>query len=270
MGAGVWSNGGIQTSTSRLAENTFGSWAEYELISNQTINSMASASGYNQGSSSNSYDKIAKLTPRTDSQLGNYSGGWNGSSSELIDNFKARYEGSATSGWDYSKVSSDGKITAFRAASGVNLGGITLNNGQSVVVFIDGDVTITDNIISDLGNATSAMNIPQMVIVASGNINVKNNVTQIDAWLLTQKDLKTCDIVKDSVNQNSCGNSLKINGPIVANNIKSWRTSGSGSDYSQPAEIYNLRSDAYLWADAHSSGEGKIITTRTNELPVRF
>lgn len=42
MGAGVWSNGGIQTSTSRLAEKYFGSWAEYELISNQTINSMAS------------------------------------------------------------------------------------------------------------------------------------------------------------------------------------------------------------------------------------
>lgn len=268
-GASAWASGGVQMSVTKVNNTTFGSWAEYELVSPKLIKSMASASGYSGGVLSTEFKQIAKLTPRTDSELGNYESSWSGNSTDIINNFRSRYEAEALTGWDYSKLNNNGRIVAYKT-SNISLGNITLVNGQSAVIFVNGDLNIDGDIITDLGSATSPYNIPQMVIIASGNINIQNNVTRVDAWLLSEKDLKTCAVVKSSVNQNNCGNQLVINGPTVANNVKSWRTAGSSGDFSSPAEIYNLRADAYLWLHSRSGGDGKIITTYTNELPVRF
>ena len=269
-GSGVWTNGGIQASVSKKGSTTFGSWVEYEIISSKTVTGIASASGYNNGNSSTALNDIAKLTTRTSSAMGGYTGNtWAGSSQSIISNLKSRYESTATSGWNPSSVSANGSISAFKTNS-LSLGGFTLNNGQSAILFVSGDVTINNNIIANTAGATSAGNLPQMIIIATGSINIQNNVNQIDAWLLASGDLKTCNVAKTSVNQTSCGNSLRINGPVVANNIKSWRTAGALPNSSESAETYNLRADTYLWTHSKSSGNGKIITTYTSELPVRF
>ena len=41
-------------------------------------------------------------------------------------------------------------------------------------------------------------------------------------------------------------------------------------DRSTPAETYNQRADIYMWAQAQASGNGKMLTTFSKELPVRY
>ena len=50
------------------------------------------------------------------------------------------------------------------------------------------------------------------------------------------------------------------------------RTAGSGTDLASgdPAEVFNLRPDAYLWAATRATGSGRVQTMYTTELPPRL
>jgi hypothetical protein len=65
---------------------------------------------------------------------------------------------------------------------------------------------------------------------------------------------------------------LTVNGPVIANRLLMYRTYGAeaGQRSGDPAEVFNLRPDAYLWASGQQSGSGKIRTVQTTELPPRF
>jgi hypothetical protein len=58
----------------------------------------------------------------------------------------------------------------------------------------------------------------------------------------------------------------------MATKLYLQRTAGSGVGVSSgdPAEVFNLRPDAYLWAMVHASASGKIQTVYATELPPRF
>ena len=111
------------------------------------------------------------------------------------------------------------------------------------------------------------------------NIRIASHVGRVDAWLISSGDIVTCAqsasgvlITNPSfITQASCGGSLRVNGPIISNNLKSWRTGGSDiGNLDTPSEIYNQRPDTYIWAYGQSGGDGKIITTYSKELPARF
>ncbi|HEL1592530.1 TPA: hypothetical protein TXL33_000969 [Streptococcus suis] len=139
------------------------------------------------------------------------------------------------------------------------------------------DVEITGNIVSqspsgrlDLGR------IPQTIIVSSGDIKIGSDVTQIDAWLISEKTVTTCakpvssglSVNTSFVSDATCGKPLRVNGPVVANKLNSWRTAGTDGE---PAEVYNQRPDIYMWAFGQASWiQGLITTTYTKELPVRY
>lgn len=153
-------------------------------------------------------------------------------------------------------------------------------------VTIDSDIILSrpdDVAYSKLGNAV------QIVIVVKGNIIINSNVSRIDAWLvaLPRSDnsndgiISTCDEIttpyyKDLVVSGSCNqNQLVINGAVMAKQIQLRRTHGSEkSDYGKPAEIINLRPDAYMWGRGTTGitdGTGyPIRTIKTRELPPRF
>ncbi|MBR3164059.1 hypothetical protein IKF15_02035 [Candidatus Saccharibacteria bacterium] len=88
-------------------------------------------------------------------------------------------------------------------------------------------------------------------------------------------------------NFDNCNRTLIINGPVIANRLDLFRTGGAGipassvrlantaslikPDYLiQRAEIFNLRSDAYLWGFYQSERNASATTTSTQELPVRY
>ncbi|MET0980043.1 MAG: hypothetical protein ABWX90_02205, partial [Candidatus Saccharimonadales bacterium] len=118
--------------------------------------------------------------------------------------------------------------------------------------------------------------VPQVIIIAR-NINITNAATQIDAWLLTTGAtgaINTCSdrALTAPLNATVCNNQLTVNGPVVTEHLHLRRTAGSdtAADAGRPAEVFNLRPDAYLWAQARASQAGKAQTVYSVELPPRF
>ena len=72
----------------------------------------------------------------------------------------------------------------------------------------------------------------------------------------------------------NCDNQLRVRGGTVSKGLRLWRTAGSDGTakdtLADPAEIFNQSADAYLWAQSQSGSAGKIVTTYTKELPVRY
>jgi hypothetical protein len=127
----------------------------------------------------------------------------------------------------------------------------------------------------------SVYDIPQFVIIAK-NIYINANVVNVDAWLIAKGTttagtgvLDTCRISSDyntPLTSNLCNNPLRIDGPVMAQKLWLRRTAGAGpgTQSGDPAEIFNLRPDSYLWAFARASTTGRVQTVYTQELPPRF
>jgi Mg-chelatase subunit ChlD len=172
------------------------------------------------------------------------------------------------------------------------LGGIILD--QSIVIKSAATVYINSNITNpNYKNGQTyknASDLNQMVIIAK-NIKISPEVTNVDAWLIASDSIYTCysnDNDKmnlylgkggdgnDGLTIDFCNKQLIINGPVMADHLYMLRTYGAGvgntGDISSntPAEIFNLRADAYLWAAARSLVNGRVQTTYTTELPPRF
>lgn len=159
----------------------------------------------------------------------------------------------------------------------LTLNASTLGPNKTVILKVTGTVTIAGNQYYNPNNNGAkfkdASQLPQLVIIAN-KIIINNAVTNVDAWLVakgTDGTVQTCEYT-GAQTINTCNNRLTVNGPIMANHLRLLRTAGSGitSASNEPAEVLNLRSDSYLWANARSVSSGRIQTVNTIELPPRF
>ncbi|HEU4715637.1 MAG TPA: hypothetical protein VFS14_02290, partial [Candidatus Saccharimonadales bacterium] len=110
------------------------------------------------------------------------------------------------------------------------------------------------------------------VVIIANNINIHGNVRQIDAWLVASGTINTCNDFTGNLTSNKCNQPLAVNGPVVTNRLVLNRTAGSGTgaQSGDPAERFNLRPDAFLWAQLQASGNDKAQTVYSTELPPRF
>jgi hypothetical protein len=140
-----------------------------------------------------------------------------------------------------------------------------------VVILASGTVTITDQITYTSAALNSVRDIPQVVIIAN-NINIHGNVKQIDAWLVASGTINTCNDFAGNLTSNKCNEPLAVNGPVVTDKLILNRTAGAdaGAQSGDPAERFNLRPDAFLWAQLQASGNDKAQTVYSTELPPRF
>jgi len=154
------------------------------------------------------------------------------------------------------------------------------------------NILVNGNIINN-GSWSNIEDMGQYIIMAP-NIVISPSVTRIDAWLVAVNPnnpaemgaVDTCEGGSNSVRQHGAdacnaggaipggpGNAgLVINGPVFASSMVTMRTAGAGSGNASidPAEIFNLRADTFLWAWAQSEQSGAIVTTFTRELAPRF
>lgn len=178
----------------------------------------------------------------------------------------------------------NGPDDTFYANGDLRIIGGAIAKGKSVIikasgtVFIDGDIKYTTDPLS------SVSEIPQVVIIAN-SIQIKDTVANIDAWLIAngtqggldrQGSIHTCNdrILTSTPVLTSviCDKKLTVNGPVMAKKLYLTRTAGSGTGAAsgEPAEVLNLRADAYLWAIGRAGGEGSVQTIDTRELAPRF
>ncbi|MGB4761790.1 MAG: hypothetical protein WBP12_00370 [Candidatus Saccharimonas sp.] len=148
-----------------------------------------------------------------------------------------------------------------------------LNNFNSTLVLIvtgSGTLTIDRNVRYTTNPLTDGTQLPQLVIIAP-NINIDGSVTQVDSWLVTDGRLNTCDDVAapSQLRTSNCNQSLRINGPTMAGQLLLNRTHYDPTR-ANAAEEFNLRGDAYIWANNLSRQNGQWRTTYTTDLPPRY
>jgi hypothetical protein len=258
---------------------TFGSWIEYGIFAVKTVTGAASGSAYagsgltgasNCNESNLSFaNSTAFGSCLSSTAIGNYT------NSPSIPNVSASFPSAGA------PVFSGGNLTA--QASGVYTGSGTINiNGGNIAAgkwFVlnapGATVNISGNITYFNGTMNNVSDIPQVIIIA-GNINIAGSVTQVDSWLIASSSLNTCSdvAVGATLDSKTCNRALVVNGPVMAGQLYLRRTAGSGTsaDHSgDPAEIFNLRPDAYMWASVRAVGVGnRIQTVYTTELPPRL
>jgi len=276
----------VTTRTKDLNGVRYGSFTEYGVMASGAVSGMASGSGYAGGVSATTLCGVSYLTfanrPNAtsgcdDDSVGSYT--FRPTAQSVASRFPAS---SAT------QISGDKPLNSFLNkttytnnaagdAIGIN-GGTVPANTWFVVNAPRATVTIKGNIVYADGPFGSISQIPQVVIIAK-NIIIADSVSQVDAWLVatgTDNDgiINTCGSISNSSMLNSlkCTTMLTVNGPVIANHLLLYRTAGAGSGAASgdPAEVFNLRPDAYLWASSLQAAGAKAKTVMTTELPPRY
>jgi hypothetical protein len=289
----------ISTSTSANPDGVFGSWGEYAIAATGTVTNMASASGNAQGVGSTTTlcqlslltftNRVSNTASCNQAAIGNYR------FRSTMPNIASRFPvtssspvlinpgGGSVSLFD--TVNSTGS-RVYTAPNNYSLnirGGSEIPAGRWLVLNApNSDVTITEDIRYTNGPLSSISQIPQVVIIAR-NITISENVRNVDAWLIAPGTVngagevsngvvRTCNRAYNTVNEQNCRELLTVNGPVIARKLLMLRThgAGTGSSSAVPAEVFNLRPDAYLWAYGKTAGTGRATTVQITELPPRF
>ena len=291
----------ITTSATNKGGIYYGSWGEYALIPSGTVSGMASGSGYVGGSPSGVICDLSILTFTIGAAGGGCSAPGRYTHASAVPNVVGRFPirvaaADATPGRpanpavlnpasvDVSTLSGQYQLPAGRTSLVLDRGpgDSVIARGQRVVINAPGaTVTIRSNIVYTGENLSSLNDIPQVVIIAN-NIIIEDDVTNIDAWLVavgtgTEGKINTCGtgpgITETSALTDSiCNQRLTVNGPLMANHLIMRRTAGSGTaaQSGDPAEVFNLRADAYFWATDYNLSSGRLTTAETKELPPRY
>lgn len=283
-------NGGITTSLANRYDNTnlntlvsgggtrtsFGSWTEYLAVINGEVVNFSSGTVLAGGSASSELLANSPLT--ISNRGGSVSPSLIGSNTILASRLQ-----------DY--LFSNADINSGTTTSSAI--GLSTNQTGTTIVNIDGKLTIDSNIELSSASHSSIYSIPQVVIYARDGIDIRPNVTRIDAWLVTGGTIDTCtSFVKPTTEARvngwsrnvTCENSLVVNGPVFARNVKLNRTygadgysngdtdlAGSGDTRAATGEVFNLSADTYLWAYAQSGRYGSSYSEAySRELPPRY
>ncbi len=279
VGKGMTSN--IVTSTNRKnvsgSDRTYGSWGEYAVAASGSITNMASGGGYSNGNPLSTFCAVSYLT-LTNAGTGSCSTSTAKGSygmAAALPGVAARFTQTTNAGANptFNATTRTGVFTATGNVTVTSSGAV---NGVLVIKAPTSTVTITDNIIYNNGPFTSVSQLPQVVIIAN-RIRIEGDVGQIDAWLVASGangTIVTCSDVASAsaLRSTNCSNRLTVNGPVMARHLLLYRTAGSGTGLQSPdpAEVFNLRPDAYLWATQFNAGSKRLQTLSTQELPPRF
>ena len=305
--------------------------SSYKLLSPITIaNNKSGESGHSNVNASASINtNLSRLRARYSDKAQTFAGG---SPSKTI------Y--TAETGMQYAYYDDDVNLSAFTIKSYSDTKNhpnqTTSKNGNGIVkylsddgtkdntlvIYVEGKLTIDGNITlgntntpERLGNfasgtsTNSAAKLPQVLIFAK-DIDIKENVTRIDAWLIAPEGtINTCSGYKIQDNlaaadakgrwhgsYGNCYKTLVVSGPVYASNLRLLRTAGGTHGAGQgntgnvltkqyaatgeasdqylgavaPAEVFNLRADVYLWAYNQAQRYSEAVVTYTRELAPRY
>ena len=276
---------GSITSKVGNVNKTFGSWAEYGVFTPGVVSGFASASGLAEGydgSVTTSQDAWSTLTFAN--ELGEYGKFTNPGGLGRVTDMAEYFLRGRQPDKDLEDATTVG-IKGGDAQSGVyqKLNGdlrideSLLERSKEIIIYVpNGTVTVTGNIAYAGGEYHAIKELPQMVIIAK-NIVINGGVTNIDAWLIAQDgtgmggSVATCEAMGQLTSE-ICNAPLRINGLVMAKQLQLRRTGGSGvgAASGDPAEVINLRADAYLWAFKEGKSSVRALTTNTIELPPQF
>lgn len=188
-----------------------------------------------------------------------------------------------------SNVNLGGLSGSYYRSGNLTISGSELKPGQHITIFVDGDVTISDNINTDWSAKYSKLSeIPSFTIKAN-NIKVNPGVRLITGTYVATGRFESCNGAQNKSADlgmrpdSKCRQKLKVNGAIVSEKSPIFlRTFGAGNlqednqwetdRISSTAEWINYTPNLWLTTSNGSSGnqlEG-LTTTQVTNLPVRY
>lgn len=258
-GNGVFSRAGIRTSLSPTREGVLGSWVEYEAITGGNIRNFRTESS----------QSTRRLAIENYTSTGNF-----GQGAPSIDSVIS----SISSKFPRRNLDSAETRVTVNNNSNTIINNLTLPTNRRTEVIYGNNIQISGNIVNGDRIVNNDSDFRQIIIIANGNITIDPGVKTVDAWLIARGTINTCAVGGNQnerdITTEKCNEQLRIRGGTLSNTLRLWRTHGSdgrtASSLSEPAEIINQSADTYLWSQTQSGGEGKIVTTYTKELPVRY
>lgn len=276
-------------------KKVYGSWTEYDAYAPGIVSGFGTASGL-QGGLETSATEQAQWSKLTFVNVKNTFGSFSSSNTlgNIPDTAAAVTSGlkvvqsipTETTNLDLGNNKTDLASGIYKKDTGdLTLRGTTLAPGKTAVVSVpNGTVIIDGDLRYSSGPYTSLAQVPQLLIIAK-NIIVKAPVTTIDAWLIAKAPagsssgdstepagrISTCDVT-GNLSTSVCNQQLTVTGPVMSNQLLLRRTAGLAdpAKSDQPAEVFNLRADAYLWIYQQGTSNTRALTTYNRELPVRF
>ncbi len=256
----------------------YGSWVEYGIFANGAVKNVASASGLAEGASSQAEGASwHKLTFANTSGYGNFNGPSNvDTNAKTVTELQNSVKGSpinSPSSFNFIDEG-DGFLYQYNTSNGTtdfNLGESRIKKGQSFILYAPTrTVKITGDIKYDNGPYDNFKEIPQIVIIAD-NIKIDHDVTEINAWLVASDGyIDTC--VDPQPSLRSCDKALRINGPVITENLILDRTYGAFNPTATDtaAETINLPATTHLWLQGLSFDNRKARAAYSIELPPYF
>ena len=256
-GNGVFSRAGIRTSLSPTREGVLGSWVEYEAITGGTIRNFRTESS----------QSTRRLAIENYTSTGNF-----GQGAPSIDSVIS----SISSKFPRANLDNTTTRVTVHNNNNTTINGLTASRRTEVIY--GNNLRISGDIVNSDRTVNSDNDFRQIIIIANGNITIDPGVKTVDAWLIAKGTINTCAVGGNQnerdVTTERCNEQLQIRGGTLSNTLRLWRTHGSdgrtASSLSEPAEIIKQSADTYLWSQTQSGGQGKIVTTYTKELPVRY
>jgi hypothetical protein len=286
-GSDLISGSDVQTSQTvkGSTSNTFGSWVEYAIFSRGIITGTASSSAFNiQGGAGLPGSTIAKYSrlsfsntnqPTTSPCSAVPGIGCYYNSAPTMPSIEDAFSSTGNVSGSVDLGSIAGGVYSYSGTAGLTINGGTVTGKSVVINAPNSDITINTNIEYTTATLSSIKEIPQVVIIAK-SISIADSVTRVDSWLIAKKStsyINTCASIPVTGNpplsSATCASPLRVNGPVQATKLYLRRTAGTAGT-GEPAEVFDLRADAYLWAISRSMNTGTIKTVQTKSLPARY
>lgn len=170
-------------------------------------------------------------------------GGNFGDNSCFVDYFATSAGRTPTGGTAISFSPAD-PIRLYAGASGYHIGiaggPANQNINNQFVTYVEGDVTIYDNI-RYLPAAHTINNLPGFALVASGNIYIDKGVTELSGLYYAGGTINTCSDgsanIGSAAQYMACQGQLTVNGELMSAKIKFARTNGNVTTGTYPEPV---------------------------------
>ena len=272
---------------------TYGSWGEYAAIAGGKINAGGAGFGsgaiYRMGAAGAAPNKgFLSFSNNYGTNHGNFGEPIGSNFSALADYLakltptSSAHNRSNVSSIDLDTLTTPGRYIISRPSGEIKVRG-DLRKGVSVIVLAKHNQTVTiDGNITTPDTYDSVRELSQLAIVASAGseqkVNINPGVTRADAWIIVPGGtINTCRESGAPKRAGGCANTLFVNGPVIAKDFLLRRTGGEdkvssgAAKQSMPAEVFNLRPDAYLWTTNQVNNSGaRYVTTQSIELPPQY
>ena len=262
QGGDVYANGTVKFSPKN--PSGFGSMSQYAMLVNGNINNyIYTANNLNDSDAGGRYNLLYAYRS-SPAKKGGFGGQGSGSASP-VGPVTGAPSCSALNNALIAAISS----SEYKCSGNLNLNGdITIS--KPIRLTVNGNININGNITLNSSPVGSLAELPNLIIMATGNIIINSNVERVDATLISNGTISTCNSVgSPPASATTCNKRLTINGPTKARYYNFYRTN-TDTTATEAAEVFKFPPASIMSQYATGNTGNSLIIDYEIELPPRY